>query len=82
MVQLVRSWLILMVHRVRCQKGIDALQRKQDIELPLWLSGIPHAGMDPYNIPRSKILGSDSYGNFRATLSGALDLWGIIERSH
>jgi len=46
------------------------------------VTGIPRAGMDPYDIPRSKVLGSDGYSTFRATLNGALDIWGIIERSH
>lgn len=46
------------------------------------ITGAPRAGMDPFSIPRSKVLGSDSLSTYRATLSGALDIWRIIERSH
>ncbi len=39
-------------------------------------------GSDPLSLPRSKVLGTDSFPVVRASLRGEMDLWRLIESRH
>ncbi len=43
------------------------------------VTGLANPEADPFMIPRTKILGSDSRFVFRRSLDGSMDLWRIIE---
>jgi peptidoglycan/xylan/chitin deacetylase (PgdA/CDA1 family) len=43
------------------------------------MTGSLRRGQDPFALPRSKVLGCDSMSVVRASLSGRLDLWRLIE---